>query len=79
VGLGAHATGLRSVIDELTVVEEGAEVTVLRITDRQQPYSFLSADGTVLSQRPGKPAQTRDVRLVNTADGWRIAQITTVS
>jgi hypothetical protein len=79
VALGAHATGLGSVIESLEIVEEGSERTVLRVTDRQEPYSFLAADGTVLSEQPAKPAQTREINLVNTPDGWRIAQITMVS
>jgi hypothetical protein len=72
---GARATGFRLVIESLDVVEEGAEITVLRVTDHQELYRFVAADGTVLAEQPARPALTHDVKLVNTPDGWRIAQI----
>ncbi len=74
-GRGARATGLRYEVTALEIREEGADKVVLRITDRLLPYSFVALDGTVLAEQTGKPPQTRDVILVNTADGWRIAQL----
>jgi hypothetical protein len=78
-GRGAHATGPRYEVESIEVQNEGTDKVVLRVTDRLLPYSFLDANGKVLATQSGKPAQTRDVTLVRTTEGWRIAQVTPVT
>jgi hypothetical protein len=61
------------------VREDGKDRVVLRVTDRFLPGSYVAEDGTVLAEFTEAPPQTRDIVLVSTADGWRIAQIDPVT
>ncbi len=73
VANGGRASGLRQEIIDLAVRESGSEKTVLRITYRLPPYSYVNAAGTVLAQQPGHDRQRADVTLVKTDKGWRVA------
>ncbi|SBW26180.1 hypothetical protein FDG2_4810 [Candidatus Protofrankia californiensis] len=73
VAKGGRASGLRREIIDLAVWESGSEKTVLRITYRLPPYTFVDAAGTVLAQQPGYDRQESDVTLVKTDRGWRVA------
>jgi hypothetical protein len=74
VARGAHRTGGDPVVEALEVREEGTERVVLRLTERRLPASYVAEDGTVLATNGPVPPHTLDVILVNTADGWRIAE-----
>ncbi|WP_165485578.1 protein kinase [Protofrankia symbiont of Coriaria ruscifolia] len=73
VAKGGRTSGLRQEIIDLAVRESGSEKTVLRITYRLPPYSYVDTDGTVLAQQPGYDRRQSDVTLVKTDRGWRVA------
>ncbi|SBW26182.1 serine/threonine protein kinase [Candidatus Protofrankia californiensis] len=73
VAKGGRTSGLRQEIIDLAVRESGSEKTVLRITYRLPPYSYVDTAGTVLAQQPGHDRRQSDVTLVKTDKGWRLA------
>ncbi len=73
VAKGGRTSGLRQEIIDLAVRESGSEKTVLRITYRLPPYTFVDTAGTVLAQQPGHDRRQSDVTLVKTDRGWRVA------
>ncbi|WP_322755515.1 protein kinase domain-containing protein [Frankia sp. Cas3] len=73
VALGGHAVGLHQEILDLVIRETGSEKSVLRITYRRLPYTYVDKAGTVLARQPGHDRLQSDVTLVRTEQGWRVA------
>ncbi|WP_239311158.1 protein kinase [Frankia sp. Cj3] len=78
VARGGHAVGLHQEIIDLAVREAGSEKSVLRVTDRLPPYSYVDASGKVLASQPGHDRQQWDIAMVRAEQGWRIAKVDTV-
>ncbi len=78
VARGGHAVGLHQEIIDLAVREAGSEKSVLRVTDRLPPYSYVDASGKVLASQPGHDRQQWDIAMVRADQGWRIAKVDAV-
>jgi len=74
VARNAHSSPLRTDIVALEVRSDGAERTVLRVTDRLQAYDYLDAKGQPLQHQPARPPAQHDLVLVRTQSGWRVSQ-----
>jgi hypothetical protein len=79
VGRGAHVSALTTRILDLQVREDRPDRAVLRVTEQLDAYDFLDAHGAVLAHQPAKAPERRDVTLVRTASGWRVAGRTPVT
>ncbi|WP_243407645.1 protein kinase [Frankia canadensis] len=70
----AHTSPLRTDIVALEVREDGADRTVLRVTDRLQAYDYLDAQGKLLQHQAAREPEQHDLVLVRTQSGWRVSQ-----
>jgi hypothetical protein len=75
VGHGGRAAGLHQEIIDLSLREAGSQKSVLRVTDRLPPYTYVDAAGRVLARQPGHDRRQWDITLVSTDQGWRIAAV----
>lgn len=73
---GLRAEEVRHEVREVREVARQGDVVELRVVDVLRPHALVTADGSVVEQRPGRPATALVVVLRSTPVGWRIEQVT---
>jgi len=72
-----RAIGLRLVVDDVSVVQIDDDEVVLRVVDRMPGYRLVDAEGSVVEVRPGRGPAAWLVTLRRSAEGWKIAAVST--
>ena len=76
---GAHAVGLRMVLEAVTVTARGERSVLLTVTDHRLPYDVRNKEGQLISHVAGRGTARHVIELRNVAAGpprvdrWRIA------
>jgi hypothetical protein len=76
---GLRARGLRLRVRSATQTRLAGGRATLRVVDRLEPYTLVTADGRVVGTRPGRADTTWVVTLVRVGGDWQLWDIVRAS